>query len=102
MDDPTFQYYLLYRPINPTADPVNLIALADHPGPTQAVIWDYRKDRWGFRPDVAASVLYGNQERHTFRWTDRTTAESMTHHFTTVPLPSEAELTRICQEASQT
>jgi len=101
MDDLRFQYYLLYRPVNPTETPVNVLALASDLGPTKAVIWDYRSNRWGFRPDVAVSVLYANQERHTFHGADRATAESVTHHFTAVPLPSEAELTRICREASQ-
>jgi len=101
MDVMKFQYYLLYRPINPTDIPVNVIALADRPGPPQAVVWDYRENRWGFGTDLAVSVLYANQERHTFHRTDRVTAESVTHHFTTVPLPSEAELTRICQETGE-
>jgi|GEM_PF-1461644 len=102
MDILEFQHYLLYRPINPTDIPVNVIALADRLGPPQAVVWDYRENQWGYGTDLAVSVLYANQERHTFNRTDRVMAESVTHHFTTVPLPSEAELTRICQEASPT
>jgi len=97
----TFRYHLLYRTDDQTQPPVNVIAVAAGTGPTQAVIWDRPTSRWGFRPDVAASILYADPERHSVRAVDRATAESVTQHFTTVPLPSEPELTRICQETGE-
>jgi hypothetical protein len=102
MADLTFQYYLLFHPMRPSDNPANVMALANDPGPTKAVIWDRPTARWSYHPDVAIAVLFVNPDRNNFRGVDRATAESVTHHFTTVPLPGEAELTRICQETSQT
>ena len=97
-----FTYYLMYRPGDLYGTTANVLALAQGPGPVHAVIWDRPTQSWGFRPDVAATFLYSTPDLEQTRLVDRATAESVTHHFTTVPLPSEAELTRICQEANRT
>lgn len=99
MAEPNFRYHLLFRPDNPEV-PVNVIALLRSSGPTQAVIWDRPTKTWNFRPDVATAILYANPERHLTRAVDRATAERETAHFTTVPLPTEAELTEICRQAT--
>ncbi|WP_433533688.1 hypothetical protein ACQPYA_30290 [Micromonospora sp. CA-263727] len=96
----TFGYFLLRRPDDPTGPPVNLIAEAESAGPTQAVIWDRSTDAWTFRPDVAAAILWANPERHEVQRVDRAAAERETTRFTTVPLPTEAELTEICRRAT--
>ncbi|WP_307816907.1 MULTISPECIES: hypothetical protein [Micromonospora] len=96
----TFGYFLLRRPDDPTGPPVNLIVEAESSGPTQAVIWDRPTGAWTFRPDVAAAILWANPERHEIERVDRATAERQAAHFTTVPLPTEAELTEICRRAT--
>ncbi|WP_431884197.1 hypothetical protein [Micromonospora gifhornensis] len=96
----TFGYFLLRRPDDPTGPPVNLIAEAESSGPTQAVIWDRPTGAWTFRPDVAAAILWANPERHEIERVDRATAERQVAHFTTVPLPTETELTEICRQAT--
>jgi hypothetical protein len=96
----TFYYHLLWRTHDRTQPPVNVIAVARSTGPTQAISWGYGTESWEFRPDVAAAILYGNPEDHEFQVVDRETAERATHNFTTVPLPSEEEMTRICRETA--
>ncbi|WP_019870641.1 hypothetical protein [Salinispora oceanensis] len=97
METLTFGYFLLTR--DPDGPPVNLIADADTMGPTQAVIWDRSTDAWTFRPDVAVAFLWEDPEVGEVQEVDRATAEREALHFTTVPLPTEAELTEICREA---
>lgn len=95
-----FTYYLMYEPGKVGGTAANVLALAQERGPVRAVIWDRPTQSWNFRPDVAAAFLYSTPDLEQTRLVDRVTAESATHHFTAVPLPSEAELTRICREAS--
>ncbi|WP_019870640.1 hypothetical protein [Salinispora oceanensis] len=102
METLRFRYFLLRRPDDPTGPPANLIAEAISLGPTQAVIWDRATNAWTFRPDVAASFLWSKpeeREEHEVQAVDRATVEREAIHFTTVPLPTEAELTEICREA---
>ncbi|MEU1400569.1 hypothetical protein ABZ403_31495 [Micromonospora zamorensis] len=101
MAEPTFRYHLLFRPENAEV-PVNVIALLQSSGPTQAVIWDRPTSAWTFRPEVATAVLYASPERHLTRAVDRVTTEWETVHCATVPLPTEAELTDICRLTAST
>jgi len=96
-----FTYYLLYPQGGLGGTPANVIALARQRGPVQAVIWDRPTDRWNFRPDVAAAILYATPDLEQTELVDRAAAAAQTHHFTAIPLPSEEELTRICQAASR-
>ncbi len=98
MAEPIFRYHLMFR-LDAPEIPVNVIALLRSSGPTQAVIWDRPTNAWAFRPDVATATLYMESEHALTRAVDRATAEREVLHFTTVPLPTEAELTEICREA---
>ncbi|MFB9239371.1 hypothetical protein ACFFWC_28195 [Plantactinospora siamensis] len=99
METLAFGYHLLMQTDHPAAPAVNVIAVAYSSGPTQAVIWDRRAGAWGFRPDVAAAILYSDPGEHNTRSVDRATAERAALEFTTVPLPTEEELTEICRLA---
>ncbi|MFB9239376.1 hypothetical protein ACFFWC_28225 [Plantactinospora siamensis] len=101
METLTFDYYLLWKEKDRTPPPVNVIIEAATMDQTQAVIWDRRTESWNFRPDVAVAILWVNREDHEVQLVDRATAEAAAPNFTTVPLPTEAELTEICREGSR-
>lgn len=55
MERLTFDYYLMMKRTEPDGPPVNVLAVADSLGPTQAVCWGYRRKTWEFRPEAAAT-----------------------------------------------
>ncbi|ASW57104.1 hypothetical protein CIK06_27630 [Plantactinospora sp. KBS50] len=99
MERLTFDYYLMMKRTEPDGPPVNVLAVADSLGPTQAVCRGYRHKTWEFRPEVAATWLDPDRDDLILIPADRATAERATAGFTPVPLPSEEELTRICRVA---
>ena len=70
-------------------------------GPLRAVTWGYDAQTWIFNPGPAARLLFDDQLQDRISQVTRAEAERIALDRFGVPLPSEEELHRICEEGEQ-
>jgi hypothetical protein len=92
-----FGYYALFR-TSKTEAPVGLITRERSTGPLRAVLWNHRLREWTFSPEIAAPILYDDQNSDRFERVDRPQAEEIARSLGT-ELPTETELHQIIEQA---
>lgn len=70
-------------------------------GPLRAVMWSREAQTWIFNPGPAARLLFDDQLQDRISQLTREEAETIALQRYGVPLPSEEELHRICEEGEQ-
>lgn len=91
----SFSYHLVFS--EDLQQMVSLIAMAGTKGKPRAVIWDQDHEYWRSSPDLAMAMMSSQCAGVRLREVDRSTAESETPKFATLPLPTEIGLTLICR-----
>jgi hypothetical protein len=67
----------------------------------RAVIWSVPRRQWIYAPNIAASILYDDQEQDRGRPVDRQTAEQISRDVLHTELPSESALTDLSDEGER-
>src|SRR5689334_18618496 len=101
MSQEPFGYWAIHPAGEPTATPTGLICNEYSRGPFRAVIWDHFEKKWSFRPRAAAPFLFDFEKMDRSTKISRAEAEKLALERFGVPLPSEEELHRICEEGDE-
>jgi hypothetical protein len=67
----------------------------------RAVLWSVPRRQWIYAPDLAAPILYDDQQLDRGQPVDRQTAERISRDVLRTELPSEADLTEISDEGER-
>ncbi|MCM4082934.1 hypothetical protein [Paractinoplanes hotanensis] len=67
----------------------------------RAVLWSVPRRQWIYAPNLAAPVLYDDQEQDRGRPVDRRTAERISRDVLHTELPSETVLTEMSDEGER-
>jgi hypothetical protein len=101
MSQEPFGYWAIYGKAGRTSPATGLICNEYSRGPFRAVIWDHFERRWAFNPRAAAPFLFDFEKMDRSTKISRAEAEKLALETFGVPLPSEEELHRICEEGDQ-
>ncbi|MEV4345336.1 hypothetical protein AB0J83_12740 [Actinoplanes sp. NPDC049596] len=71
---------------------------APHDRKLRAVIWSARRQQWMYAPNIAAPILYDDQEQDRGRSVDRQTAERIARDVLDTELPNEETLAEMSDE----
>ncbi|WP_250000536.1 hypothetical protein [Actinoplanes sp. M2I2] len=67
----------------------------------RAVLWSVPRQQWIYAPNIAAPILYDDQEQDRGRPVDRRTAEQISREILHTALPTEAALSELSDEGER-
>jgi hypothetical protein len=99
------QHDFAYKAILKSDDRSTVTSLVAYQAPgdrkLRAVIWSVPRRQWIYAPNIAASILYDDQEQDRGRPVDRQTAEQISRDVLHTELPSESALTDLSDEGER-
>jgi hypothetical protein len=101
MHQEPFGYWAIYRTEEKVPPATGLICDEFSTDPLRAVIWSHHQKRWAFNPKAAAPFLFDFEKMDRGGRISREDAERTALEQFGVPLPSEEELHRICEQGEQ-
>jgi hypothetical protein len=101
MVDGPMGYYAIFETEERIPPATGVFSVESSQGPLRAVTWGYDEQTWIYNPGPAARLLFDDQLWDRRIQITRAEAERIALDRYGVPLPSEAELHRICEEGEQ-
>jgi hypothetical protein len=101
MEQGQFAYFAIFQTEERTPPAAGVFCTESSQGPLRAVTWGYDEQTWIFNPGPAARLLFDDQVWDLQSQITRAEAERTALDRYGVPLPSEEELHRICEEGEQ-
>jgi hypothetical protein len=94
-------YHVVYKQ-GSTSEPSSLIvSWVEAQSPLHAVIWSVPRKAWIYAPGPAAGLIYDDRYQDEVKPVDRQTAERIAREGLRQELPSEEELSQICEEGAR-
>ena len=101
METDPFGYWAIYETEERVPPATGVFCEEFSLGPLRAVTWSQAAQTWIFNPGPAARFLFDDQLQDRISQVTRAEAERIALDRFGVPLPSEEELHRICEEGEQ-
>jgi hypothetical protein len=101
MDRDPFGYYAMFQTDQRIPPATGVFCDEFSLGPLRAVTWSRAAQTWIFNPSLVARFLFDDQLLERTSQVTRAEAERIALDRYGVPLPSEGELHRICEEGEQ-
>ncbi|WP_127499161.1 hypothetical protein [Actinoplanes solisilvae] len=99
------QHNFAYKAILKSDDRSTITSLIAYQAPgdqrLRAVIWSVPRQQWIYAPNIAAPILYDDQEQDRGRPVDRQTAEQISRDILHTELPAESTLTELSDEGER-
>ena len=97
MTESDFAYKVILRS-DDRSTITSLVAYQPGAEALRAVLWSARRRQWIYAPNIAAPILYDDQEQDRGRAVDRQTAERISRDVLDTELPTEQELTEMSEQ----